>query len=190
MGKTDTGVFAQSSTTQVDQDGVSPPRNVRVKRFRKGKEKASNSIFDQDLNIISSDDDQIYLPKISFKRPFSPLGSNFEHEGSRALNKSAKSGNEIYFEGISNFNRLAKIQIKEKEEKVNLATSINLAKVAIKELHLPDPELEMDLMECLLNDTFRALFLTFDLFEKFQWVERMRKKWFGGSWCSWAIVVS
>ncbi|KAL3506450.1 hypothetical protein ACH5RR_031832 [Cinchona calisaya] len=61
---------------------------------------------------------------------------------------------------------LAEIQIEEKEEKVNLATSMNLAKVDVKELHVPDPKLEMDMMECLLNDTFWALLLMFDFSEK------------------------
>ncbi|KAL3533169.1 hypothetical protein ACH5RR_006690 [Cinchona calisaya] len=43
-------------------------------------------------------------------------------------------------------------------------------------MHMPDPELEVDLMVCLLNDIFRALFLRFVMSKKLQWVERMRKK--------------
>ncbi|KAL3525306.1 hypothetical protein ACH5RR_013678 [Cinchona calisaya] len=54
--------------------------------------------------------------------------------------------------------------------------SMNLAKQAIKDLNLGDRELEMDLMENLLNNTFGALFLEFDMPDKFLWVERMRKK--------------
>ncbi|KAL3537577.1 hypothetical protein ACH5RR_000943 [Cinchona calisaya] len=147
---------------QIKSCGMACVRNERVRRSKKGKEKASNLVVDQHLNIPLPDDDETYLPKISFKRPFSLLDSNCEHEGSRASNKLAKSGNEIYLEGINTFNRLAEIQIKEKEEKVNLAKSMNLAKVAIKEQYAPDPELEIDLMECLLSDTFKALFLMFD----------------------------
>ncbi|KAL3517025.1 hypothetical protein ACH5RR_023927 [Cinchona calisaya] len=103
--------------------------------------------------------------KFHLRGHFLPLAATL-NRGLKGFKKLAKSGNKIYFEGISNFNRLAEIQIKKKLEKVNLATSINLANLAIKELHVPDPESEIDLMECLLNDTFRALFLTFDLSEK------------------------
>ncbi|KAL3518750.1 hypothetical protein ACH5RR_021339 [Cinchona calisaya] len=119
-------------------------RNVCV-RTKKGKEKASSLGVDQPFTILSSNDDLLYSPKLSF----SPLRCNSKYEGSKSTNKLVKSGNEL-IKGMCKFNR-SKFQIQVKEDK---ARSMDLAIEVTNDLNLDDLEPKMYLME-FLSETYR-----------------------------------
>ncbi|XP_027173184.1 uncharacterized protein LOC113772886 [Coffea eugenioides] len=167
-GKHATGSRAQSSAQPSPQ--YVPPR-VRRRRGDssdiKGKGVASSSVIDPPHHFLSSDDEDSPIPRNPSKRPISSGAYSSEKDGSRGA-KSRQSGSENYQEALSNFNRFSCIAANEKESREKY--SIAAAKKAVESLGL-EKRLHMFLLKELLDEEFRALFLSFSRDEQLTWIE-------------------
>ncbi|KAL3504094.1 hypothetical protein ACH5RR_033935 [Cinchona calisaya] len=114
QGQTTTGNLAHSSAQQ--------PEDSLVRRFRRKMRLGRNTstalgsgsgtphgIF----NPLSDDsnDNVNCSPQVSGKRPASSIENTNDSYESKNSNKTVRSGNQMYLEGISKFNRLAGLQI-------------------------------------------------------------------------------
>ena len=141
-----------------------PPQFVppRVRRRRadpniKRKGLASSSVINPANLNRTSDDDRSPVPRNPGKRPIGSAAYSDEKEGSRGT-KSRKSGSDDYQEALSNFNRFFSIVSTDRAAKEKY--SIEVSKKVVQELKLKRT-LQMYFLKELLDEEFRALFLSF-----------------------------
>ena len=128
---------------------------------------ASSSVINPTNSNRTSDNDGSPVPRNPGKRPIGSAAYSDEKESSRGI-KSRKSGSDNYQEALSNFNRFSSICSEEREAKEKY--SLQVAKKVVQGLKL-ERTLSMYLLKELLDDEFRALFLSFSEDEQMASIE-------------------